>query len=177
MIYFIQISLNFQNLCGSLVGLWNTCTILACWIWNCFLTREIRLGTQMCAFFALLSRAGYVGIAYACQWLNPPKDKKNPELTLTVETWRTMSRHLASLFCGSLNVAISCRITFTPTVQHCSMATVIGLCLRLKLMQNFPPHFKVLILLCSVFLENSCYGDQFRCIIFRLPFWNFGYMR
>ncbi|KAF8659412.1 hypothetical protein HU200_058625 [Digitaria exilis] len=36
-------------------------------------------------------------------------------------------------------------ITFTPTVQHCSMATVIGLCLRLKLMQNFPPHFKVLL--------------------------------
>jgi len=31
------------------------------------------------------------------------------------------------------------------------MATVIGLCLRLKLMQNYPPHFKVL--LCSVFLE------------------------
>ena len=29
-----------------------------------------------------------------------------------------------------------CRITFTPTVQHCSMATVTGLCLRLKLMQN-----------------------------------------
>uniref|UniRef100_A0A453DW85 MIP18 family-like domain-containing protein n=1 Tax=Aegilops tauschii subsp. strangulata TaxID=200361 RepID=A0A453DW85_AEGTS len=28
------------------------------------------------------------------------------------------------------------RITFTPTVQQCSMSTVIGLCLRLKLMQN-----------------------------------------
>ncbi|KAJ3707123.1 hypothetical protein LUZ61_010828 [Rhynchospora tenuis] len=35
------------------------------------------------------------------------------------------------------------QITFTPTVQHCSMATVIGLCLRVKLMQCFPPHFKV----------------------------------
>ncbi|XP_049935634.1 protein AE7-like 1 [Nymphaea colorata] len=35
------------------------------------------------------------------------------------------------------------RITFTPTVQHCSMATVIGLCLRVKLMRCFPPHFKV----------------------------------
>ncbi|XP_072987487.1 protein AE7-like 1 isoform X2 [Typha latifolia] len=35
------------------------------------------------------------------------------------------------------------QITFTPTVQHCSMATVIGLCLRLKLMQCFPPHFKL----------------------------------
>lgn len=83
--------------------------------------------------------------------LNPKKDKKNHELTMIVVTRRTTSRHLASLFCGSLNVAISCRITFTPTVQHCSMATVIGLCLRLKLMQNYPPHFKVLI--CSVFLE------------------------
>ncbi|KAF8405223.1 hypothetical protein HHK36_010123 [Tetracentron sinense] len=34
-------------------------------------------------------------------------------------------------------------ITFTPTIQHCSMATVIGLCLRVKLMRCFPPHFKV----------------------------------
>lgn len=35
------------------------------------------------------------------------------------------------------------RITFTPTIQHCSMATVIGLCLREKLKDFFPPHFKV----------------------------------
>ncbi|KAL0926562.1 hypothetical protein M5K25_002801 [Dendrobium thyrsiflorum] len=35
------------------------------------------------------------------------------------------------------------QITFTPTVQHCSMATVIGLCLRVKLLQSFPLHFKV----------------------------------
>ncbi|KAK6125518.1 hypothetical protein DH2020_040752 [Rehmannia glutinosa] len=34
-------------------------------------------------------------------------------------------------------------ITFTPTIQHCSMATVIGLCLREKLKDYFPPHFKV----------------------------------
>ncbi|PNY10525.1 protein FAM96A [Trifolium pratense] len=34
-------------------------------------------------------------------------------------------------------------ITFTPTVRHCSMVTVIGLCLRLKLKHHFPPHFKV----------------------------------
>ncbi|KAL6542279.1 Protein AE7-like 1 [Orobanche minor] len=33
-------------------------------------------------------------------------------------------------------------ITFTPTIQHCSMATVIGLCLREKLKDFFPPHFK-----------------------------------
>ncbi|RAL52523.1 hypothetical protein DM860_017217 [Cuscuta australis] len=34
-------------------------------------------------------------------------------------------------------------ITFTPTIQHCTMATVIGLCLREKLKNYFPPHHKV----------------------------------
>ncbi|PWZ55989.1 Protein AE7-like 1 [Zea mays] len=61
-------------------------------------------------------------------------------------------RHSFLCTCWGMSTGVT-RITFTPTVQHCSMATVIGLCLRLKLMQNFPPHFKVLILLCSVFLE------------------------
>ncbi|XP_052202475.1 protein AE7-like isoform X2 [Diospyros lotus] len=34
------------------------------------------------------------------------------------------------------------RVTFTPTVEHCSMATVIGLCLRLKLMRSLPLRYK-----------------------------------
>ncbi|KAK8655191.1 hypothetical protein V6N13_107781 [Hibiscus sabdariffa] len=37
------------------------------------------------------------------------------------------------------------RVTFTPTVEHCSMATVIGLCLRVKLMRSLPSHYKLLI--------------------------------
>lgn len=37
------------------------------------------------------------------------------------------------------------RVTFTPTVEHCSMATVIGLCLRVKLMRSLPPRYKVII--------------------------------
>ncbi|KAG0560984.1 hypothetical protein KC19_9G028000 [Ceratodon purpureus] len=39
------------------------------------------------------------------------------------------------------------KITFTPTVQHCSMATIIGLSLRLKLLRCLPPRFKVDIFL------------------------------
>ncbi|KAL6652111.1 hypothetical protein ACP70R_011036 [Stipagrostis hirtigluma subsp. patula] len=35
------------------------------------------------------------------------------------------------------------RVTFTPTVEHCSMATVIGLCLRVKLVRSLPPRYKV----------------------------------
>ncbi|GAQ78364.1 hypothetical protein KFL_000120120 [Klebsormidium nitens] len=34
-------------------------------------------------------------------------------------------------------------IKFTPTVQHCSMATLIGLCIRVKLLRSLPPRFKV----------------------------------
>ncbi|CAM6100713.1 unnamed protein product [Calypogeia fissa] len=34
-------------------------------------------------------------------------------------------------------------VTFTPTVQHCSMATVIGLCIRVKLLRSLPQRFKV----------------------------------
>ncbi|PWA61602.1 hypothetical protein CTI12_AA372290 [Artemisia annua] len=34
-------------------------------------------------------------------------------------------------------------ITFTPTIQHCSMANVIGLCIRVKLKDCVPSHYKV----------------------------------
>lgn len=36
-----------------------------------------------------------------------------------------------------------CRVMFTPTVEHCSMATLIGLCIRTKLLRSLPPRFKV----------------------------------
>uniref|UniRef100_A0A7S0NA52 MIP18 family-like domain-containing protein n=1 Tax=Pyramimonas obovata TaxID=1411642 RepID=A0A7S0NA52_9CHLO len=35
------------------------------------------------------------------------------------------------------------RVQFTPTVPHCSMATLIGLSLRVKLLQSLPRRFKV----------------------------------
>ncbi|URE20088.1 26S proteasome non-atpase regulatory, partial [Musa troglodytarum] len=34
-------------------------------------------------------------------------------------------------------------VTFTPTIEHCSMATLIGLCLRVKLMRSLPSRYKV----------------------------------
>jgi hypothetical protein len=36
-------------------------------------------------------------------------------------------------------------INFTPTIPHCSMATLIGLCLRVKLLRSLPTRFKVII--------------------------------
>ncbi len=34
------------------------------------------------------------------------------------------------------------RVWFTPTIPHCSMATLIGLCIRVKLMRSLPRRFK-----------------------------------
>jgi metal-sulfur cluster biosynthetic enzyme len=41
-----------------------------------------------------------------------------------------------------------CRIVvqFTPTIPHCSMATLIGLCIRMKLSECVPSRFKVDVL-------------------------------
>jgi len=35
------------------------------------------------------------------------------------------------------------RVRFTPTIPHCSMATLIGLCLSVKLLRSLPARFKV----------------------------------
>ncbi|XP_019445260.1 PREDICTED: protein AE7-like [Lupinus angustifolius] len=35
------------------------------------------------------------------------------------------------------------RVTFKPTMEHCSMATLIGLCIRVKLMRSLPSRYKV----------------------------------
>ena len=36
-------------------------------------------------------------------------------------------------------------IYFTPTIPHCSMATLIGLCIRVKLIRSLPQRFKVTV--------------------------------
>uniref|UniRef100_A0A2C9WCB8 Uncharacterized protein n=1 Tax=Manihot esculenta TaxID=3983 RepID=A0A2C9WCB8_MANES len=46
-------------------------------------------------------------------------------------------------------------ITFTPTIQHCSMATVIGLCLRVKLQECFPPHYKNEVELAIFYIDDK----------------------
>ncbi|XP_063950911.1 cytosolic iron-sulfur assembly component 2B-like [Lytechinus pictus] len=35
------------------------------------------------------------------------------------------------------------KVTFTPTIPHCSMATLIGLAIRVKLIRSLPSRFKV----------------------------------
>eukprot|EP01018_Ginkgo_biloba_P007550 Gb_25204 [translate_table: standard] len=67
------------------------------------------------------------------------RDIKDPEHPYSLEQLKVISEDAIEVDDEHSHV----RITFTPTVEHCSMATVIGLCLRVKLMRCLPSRFKV----------------------------------
>lgn len=46
-------------------------------------------------------------------------------------------------------------IQFTPTVPHCSMSTLIGLCLRVRLLRALPTRFKV-----DIFVEPGSHVSE-----------------
>lgn len=65
----------------------------------------------------------------------------DPEHPLTLEQLNVVSID---------NIAVNDKensiiVQFTPTIPHCSMATLIGLCLRVKLLRSIPSRFKVTI--------------------------------
>lgn len=67
------------------------------------------------------------------------RDVTDPEHPYTLEQLNVVSEELITVEDCSGRV----RLQFTPTVQHCSMATLIGLSLRVKLIQTLPSRFKV----------------------------------
>ncbi|XP_056696942.1 protein AE7-like 1 [Spinacia oleracea] len=67
------------------------------------------------------------------------RDIRDPEHSYSLEQLSVLSEDSITVDDNLARILI----TFTPTIQHCSMATVIGLCLRVKLKHYFPPHYKV----------------------------------
>merc|ERR1712098_433203 len=67
----------------------------------------------------------------------------DPEHPLTLEQLNVIQEDLISV--DDKNNSI--QIFFTPTIPHCSMATLIGLSLRVKLIRSLPTRFKVDILI------------------------------
>ncbi|KAF3781817.1 AE7 protein [Nymphaea thermarum] len=70
---------------------------------------------------------------------NHIRDIKDPEYPYTLEQLNVVSEEAVEVSEERRLV----RVKFTPTVDHCSMATVIGLCLRVKLMRCLPSRYKV----------------------------------
>jgi len=63
----------------------------------------------------------------------------DPEHPLTLEQLNVVKRENIIVDNASETIFVS----FTPTSPHCSMATLIGLCLRVKLLRSLPQRFKV----------------------------------
>ncbi|EFH63434.1 hypothetical protein ARALYDRAFT_475950 [Arabidopsis lyrata subsp. lyrata] len=66
-------------------------------------------------------------------------DIKDPEHPNTLEDLRVVTEDSVEVDDENSYV----RVTFTPTVEHCSMATVIGLCVRVKLLRSLPSRYKI----------------------------------
>ena len=64
---------------------------------------------------------------------------KDPEHPHTLEQLRVAQSSLIQVDDKRGLVSVN----FTPTIPHCSMATLIGLCIRVKLLRSLPPRFKV----------------------------------
>ncbi|XP_024639764.1 protein AE7 [Medicago truncatula] len=67
------------------------------------------------------------------------RDIKDPEHPYSLEELKVITEEAVEVDDQKSYV----RVTFTPTVEHCSMATIIGLCLRVKLLRSLPPRYKV----------------------------------
>ncbi|KAI5438171.1 protein AE7 [Lathyrus oleraceus] len=67
------------------------------------------------------------------------RDIKDPEHPYSLEELKVITEEAVEVDDQNSYV----RVTFTPTVEHCSMATIIGLCLRVKLLRSLPSRYKV----------------------------------
>jgi metal-sulfur cluster biosynthetic enzyme len=67
------------------------------------------------------------------------RDITDPEHPYTLEQLNVVSEDAIDVDDATGKV----QVRFTPTVEHCSMATLIGLCIRVKLLRALPPRFKV----------------------------------
>lgn len=63
----------------------------------------------------------------------------DPEHPMTLEQLGVVRSDLIDVDDAGSHVLVR----FTPTVGHCSMATLIGLCIRVKLQRALPPRFKI----------------------------------
>uniref|UniRef100_A0A0N4Z6H1 FeS_assembly_P domain-containing protein n=1 Tax=Parastrongyloides trichosuri TaxID=131310 RepID=A0A0N4Z6H1_PARTI len=70
------------------------------------------------------------------------RDINDPEHPYTLEQLNVVQEELILVDNDEYNPYVDVR--FTPTIPHCSMATLIGLCIRIKLERSLPPGMKII---------------------------------
>ena len=88
---------------------------------------------------------------------------QDPEHPLTLEELNVVDTESIKLN----NEDSMCRVEFTPTIPHCSMATLIGLSIQVKLLRSLPKKFKIEVLIkagthVSEIAVNKQLGDKER---------------
>merc|ERR1712083_870605 len=71
------------------------------------------------------------------------RDINDPEHPLTLEQLNVVTEEQITVEDDKNNIVVM----FTPTIPHCSMATLIGLAIRVKLLRSLPDRFKVQVLI------------------------------
>jgi metal-sulfur cluster biosynthetic enzyme len=71
------------------------------------------------------------------------RDIKDPEHPFTLEQLNVVSHGHIDVIHHLVPLLHLIRVEFTPTIPHCSMATLIGLCIRVKLLRSLPFYYKV----------------------------------
>jgi metal-sulfur cluster biosynthetic enzyme len=71
------------------------------------------------------------------------RNLNDPEHPLTLEQLKVVSADNISVDDKFRSV----EVRFTPTIPHCSMATLIGLCIRVKLLRSLSKKYKVTVLI------------------------------
>lgn len=66
------------------------------------------------------------------------RNLQDPEHPLTLEELNVVD--IESIKVDNKNLL--CKVEFTPTIPHCSMATLIGLSIQVKLLRSLPSRFK-----------------------------------
>ncbi|MCL7024512.1 hypothetical protein MKW94_017728 [Papaver nudicaule] len=94
-----------------------------------------RLRLRVQAFFLCTKAVIFIFLTV----LQHIRDIKDPEHPYSLEELKVVTEDAVEVNDKNSHV----RVTFTPTVEHCSMATIIGLCLRVKLMRSLPSRYKV----------------------------------
>lgn len=71
---------------------------------------------------------------------------QDPEHPLTLEQLKVVNLdHIDVVEATSDSAFSTVDVRFTPTIPHCSMATLIGLSIRVKLLRSLPKRFKVTV--------------------------------
>ncbi|XP_046403098.1 cytosolic iron-sulfur assembly component 2A [Ischnura elegans] len=68
---------------------------------------------------------------------------RDPEKPATLEDLHVVSEDCVQISKVMDSNAVYVRIEFNPTVPHCSLATLIGLCIRVKLFRNLTERYKL----------------------------------